>query len=38
MTEADSHVLRRGPLIGRQSADALDGLASWLARGSGSER
>ena len=38
MTEADSHVLRRRPLIGHRSEDARDGLASWLARGLGSER
>ena len=37
MTEADSHVLRGRPLIGHRSADAHDGLASWLARGLGSE-
>ena len=27
------HVLRGGPLIGHRSADAPDGVASWLARG-----
>ena len=37
MTEADSHVLRRRPLIGHRRADARDGLALWLARGLGSE-
>ena len=37
MTEADSHVLRRRPLIGHRNADARDGLTSWLARGLGSE-
>ena len=33
VTEAESHVLRRSPLIGHQFADARYGLASWLARG-----
>ena len=37
MTEADSHMLRRGPLIGHRNADVRAGLASWLARGLGSE-
>ena len=37
VTAADSHVLRRSPLIGHRSADARDGLALWLARGLGSE-
>ena len=27
------HVLRGSPLIGRRSADARDGVASWLPRG-----
>ena len=27
------HVLRGSPLIGHRSADAPDGVASWLARG-----
>ena len=37
MTEADSHVLRRRPLIGHRSADARDGLTSWLAQKLNSE-
>ena len=37
MTEADSYVLRRRPLIGHRSADARDGLALRLAGGLGSE-
>ena len=33
VTAADRHVLRGSPLIGHRSADAPDGVASWLARG-----